>query len=169
MFVESWIEDQARRAYHAPEDGKKYVVEHDAPRALDWEVAGLVYTPPDRVAPPVVFVNAGEHHVEGLHSSAEFHWPQNSSTVRPYRLAPYDELYRVPIASSNKTASIFNSNNDQQVLGADRMEKYIFMWIGTDDAGHPRRNDEILLHFDQSHWMDPQNYSRYLRLPPGVL
>jgi hypothetical protein len=43
------------------------------------------------------------------------------------------------------------------------------MFIGTDDAGHPRRDDEILLHFDQSHWKDPDNYQKHLRLPPGIL
>ena len=89
--------------------------------------------------------------------------------MRPYRLAAYDELTAAPIVGSGETAAIFNAANDEQVWGADRLERFIFMWIGTDDAGHPRRDDQILLHFDQSRWKDPENYHRYLRLPPGVL
>ncbi|MEQ9410087.1 MAG: hypothetical protein RIK87_20290 [Fuerstiella sp.] len=34
---------------------------------------------------------------------------------------------------------------------------------------HPRRNDQILLRFDQAAWMDPYLFFRYLRLPPDVL
>jgi len=38
-----------------------------------------------------------------------------------------------------------------------------------DDASHPRANDQIKLHFDQSTWGDTTIYERFLRLPPGAL
>ncbi len=170
VFAESWVEAAAKQFYGTPLKKKKFSLEKNAPRKIDWEVAGVVHSPPDTVAPPVAFVSAGEHRVVGLHSAAEFVLPVDGISVRQYRLAPYAELYQVPVNGTAGYESIFNAGNDHQVFGGDRkLEKYIFMWIGTDDAGHPRRNDEILLHFDQSHWMDPTNYERYLRLPPGVL
>ena len=64
---------------------------------------------------------------------------------------------------------MFNSGNDQQIFGAERLERFIFAIIGTDDAGHPGRNDRILLRFDQSAWMDSNLFNRYLQLPPGIL
>jgi hypothetical protein len=41
--------------------------------------------------------------------------------------------------------------------------------MGVDDAGHPRANDQIKMHFDQSTWSDPTIYEHNLRLPPGTL
>ncbi|HUY33027.1 MAG TPA: hypothetical protein VMV69_09615 [Pirellulales bacterium] len=169
VFVESVVEAEARRVYGQPVKGKKFAVEKPASMALDWEVAGEVRTPPDGPCAPVVFVSGGEHRVVGLQSSAGFRWPDPARTVWPYRLAGYRELMAAPVDDGAETAPIFNSNDDQQVWGADRMERFIFMWIGTNDAGHPRRDDQILLHFDQSKWRNPQNYQRYLRLPPGTL
>lgn len=173
VFVEQWVEEAARQHFGPPESGKNYSVEHKIPFAFDWEVAGTVTNSPNSPVRPAVFVSAGEHKVKGFHSSAGFQWPSEGLTV-PYRLAPYNELLAVPVSGETenqdqRVASIFNSGNDHQVWGADRMEKYIFMFIGTDDAGHPRRDDEILLHFDQSHWKDPENYQKHLRLAPGTL
>lgn len=168
VFAEAWVESASQQAYGPPVEGKHYSLERKTPFKLDWEVAGVVNTPHQDPTRPTIFVSAGEHRNIGLHSSATFHWPIGNDSVRQYRLASYQELLAVPIAGTTQTASIFNPQNDQQVLGADRLEKYIFMWIGTDDAGHPRRDDEILLHFDQSEWSDPTNYERYLRLPPGL-
>ncbi len=168
-FVEQRVESAAWQTLGPPESGKTFATERNVPRVIDWEVAGVVNTPSDVAAPPVLFVSAGEHRMQGVQSSAHFNWPTDPSLVRPYRLADYRELDTVQIAGTPQLASIFNPDNDEQVLGADRLEKYIFMWIGTDDAGHPRKNDEILLHFDQSRWMDPDIYERFLRLPPGLL
>ncbi len=168
-FVEDRVEAAAREYFGPPERGKHFSVEKNVPGRIDWEVAGLVDTPTYEPVGPVVFVSAGEHRVQGLHSANGFRWPENAQAVVPYRLADYRELLSVPIAGTSELGSIFNAADDQQVFGADRLERFIFMWIGTDDAGHPRRNDQILLHFDQSAWMDPTNYNRYLRLPPGLL
>jgi hypothetical protein len=169
VFAESWVETATAQAYGPPESGKHFSLEKNSSMKLDWEVAGLVETPRAKPTRPVIFVSAGEHRNIGLHSAASFNWASAGGRVRPYRLAPYYELTTASIAGTGQQASIFNAENDQQVLGADRLEKYIFMWIGTDDAGHPRRDDEILLHFDQAHWNDPANYNNYLRLPPGLL
>jgi len=169
VFAESWVETSAIQAYGPPERGKHFSLEKNSSMKLDWEVAGLVNTPRDMPTRPVVFVSAGEHRNIGIHSASSFNWAASSNRTRPYRLAPYQELTSVPIAGTVQQASIFNAENDQQVLGADRLEKYIFMWIGTDDAGHPRRDDEILLHFDQAQWNDPANFQNYLRVPPGLL
>lgn len=133
---------------------------------FDFEVAGIVATPGNHAAPPVVFISSGEHKVLGLHSSAALKWPSGPDAIHGYRLADYHELQSLPVAGSQATHSMFNEFNDQQVWGAERMERFIFMWIGTDDAGHPRRNDQLLLHFDQSAWMDPDLFHHYLRLPP---
>jgi hypothetical protein len=170
VFAEAWVENAARQSYGPPLKGKKFALERNAPMKTDWEVAGVVNSPSGHVAPPVVFASTGEHRVQGLFSSVGFVPPSDPIMSRTYRLAPYFELLQVPVAGTEQFSTIFDETNDHQVYGADRtLEKYIFVWIGTDDAGHPRRNDEILLHFDQSHWMDPGIYERYLRLPAGVL
>ena len=169
VFVEQRVESEAWQTVGPPESGKTFATERSIPRMFDWEVAGVVNTPKATVAPPVLFVSAGEHHMQGVQSSANFQWPVDGSRVRPYRLADYRELDTVQIDGTPRLGSIFNPEDDGQVWGADRLEKYIFMWIGTDDAGHPRKNDNILLHFDQSRWMDPNIYQQYLRLPPGLL
>lgn len=165
VFAERRVEEASRATWGPPERGKTYSLEKNIPLQFDFEVAGLVDTPLDRPAPPVVFISSGEHKVLGLQSSADLNWEAVRDGVRSYHLADYRELESVPIAGTDRRGSIFNPGNDQQVWGADRAERYIFMWIGTDDAGHPRRNDQILLHFDQSRWMDPQLFWHYLRMP----
>lgn len=170
VFAEAWVEGAARQAHGPPLPKKIFAIERPVGMKIDWEVAGLVRSPSGVIVPPVQFVSAGDHRTVGLHSSVDLNVRDNRQHVRPYRLAPYDDLDRVPLGRTGQAATIFDAKNNHQVFGAERrLEDAIFMWIGTDDAGHPRRNDEILLHFDQSHWMDPDNYDRYLRLPPGVL
>jgi len=167
VFVEQRLEEASRASFGPPEHGKKYSIEKNISFGFDFEVAGIVETPDDSPAAPVVFISSGEHKVQGLHSSAGLHWPTDTAAVHKYRLADYEELNSVPIAGSQSSGPVFNGLDDQQVYGAERMERFLFMWIGTDDAGHPRRNDRILLHFDQSAWMDPNLFHHYLRLPPG--
>jgi len=169
VFVEKRLENASRQHFGPPERDKEYSVAKRMPFRFDFEVAGLVDTPYEVPAPPVVFVSSGEHKVLGLHSSAMLNWPQRRGAVVSYRLADYRELSAIPIANEGTTHSMFNSANDQQVLGAQRLERFIFAAVGTDDAGHPRRNDQILLHFDQSAWMDPNLFFRYLRIPPAML
>jgi hypothetical protein len=171
VFVESWVEEESQRHFGSPESGKTFSVERNISHGFDWEIAGTLDDNPNSPTRPVVFVNAGEHKVKGFHTSANLQLPADSD-ITSYRLAPYGELESVPVVGGGdvlRFASIFNPKNDQQVWGADRMEKYLFMFIGTDDAGHPRRDDEILLHFDQSHWKDPNAYETHLRLAPGTL
>lgn len=63
----------------------------------------------------------------------------------------------------------YGSNDVDKKYSVDkhvRMERFIFMGIGTDDAGHPRGNDAILLHVDQSARMAPKPVSKQRRLPP---
>ena len=165
VFVERRLEEARCACFGPPERGKRYSIEKKIPLGFDFEVAGLVDSSYDHPAPPVVFISSGEHKVLGLHSSASLQWPSDPDAVSTYQLADYQELQSVPVSGTQDARSIFNESNDQQVWGADRMERFIFMWIGTDDAGHPRRNDEILLHFDQASWMDPNLFHKYLRLP----
>lgn len=169
VFMESRVEAAAAQYFGPPQRKKEYAVERNVLAKIDWEVAGLVDTPVEQPTRPVLFTSAGEHRWVGLYSSAHLRLPDDGRYVVPYRLADYGELQAVPVAGTGETGSIFNAADDQQVFGADRLERFIFMWIGTDDAGHPRRNDQILLHFDQSSWSDPTIYHRYLRLPPGIL
>ena len=169
VFVEKRVENASQQYFGAPVDDKEYSVGRSIPFQFDFEVAGLVDTPDQSPAPPVVFVGSGDHKVLGLHSSASLNWAQREGAVAGYRLADYDELSALPVAHEGTVHSMFNRANDQQVFGAQRLERFLFAPIGTDDAGHPRRNDQILLHFDQSAWMDPNLFFRYLRLPPNML
>ena len=106
------------------------------------------------------------HSIDSTKAYRYLKWPSINNQVVDYRLADYSELKNLPYGNNGNTHSMFNPNNDQQVYGAERLERYIFWVIGTDDAGHPRRNDQILLHFDQSRWKDPALFNHYLRLPP---
>ncbi len=169
VFVEKRVEDLSREYFGPPVGNKQYSVARPIPFQFDFEVAGLVDSPYQTPAPPVVFVSSGEHKVLGLHSSAGLRWPQQDGAVVRYRLADYRELSARPVVHEGQVHSMFDSSDDQQVLGAQRLERFVFAAIGTGDAGHPRRNDKILLHFDQSAWMDPDLFSRYLRIPPGLL
>jgi len=168
VFVERWLEDEAARSYGAPEKGKTYVVERTLKTSLAWEVAGLVDEPRGQPRRPVVFIKAGDHKVLGLGSTARMRVPRGADT-RPYELVDYSELYSLPIEGSAETAPFFDMKEGGKVYGAQRKERFIFTLIGVDDAGHPRANDHIKLHFDQSIWSDPTIYERFLRLPPGVL
>jgi hypothetical protein len=168
VFVERWVDDSAARAFGPAEQGKKYAVERTVKDAIDWEVAGVVDEPRDRPRRPVVFIKAGDHKVIGMGSAARLRVPPGAD-VRPYELADYAELYSLPVADSQERSPFFDLGQGGKVWGAERKERFIFSWIGVDDAGQPRANNQIKLHFDQSTWSDPTIYERFLRLPPGVL
>jgi len=168
VFVERWLEDGAAAAYGAPEKGKKYAVERTIKDSIDWEVAGLVEEPRDQPRRPVVFIKAGDHKVMGLGSTARLRVPPGSD-VRPYQLAEYSELYSLPVEESQDRAPFFDLKQGGKVYGAERKERFLFSIIGVDDAGHPRANDQIKMHFDQSTWGDPTIYEHHLRLPAGSL
>ncbi len=168
VFVERWLEDAAAARYGPPEKGKKYAVERTIKDSIDWEVAGVVEEPRDRPARPVVFVKAGDHKVLGLGSTARLRVPAGAD-VRPYELADYSELYTLSVQGGTDRAPFFDLGAGGKVYGAERKERFIFTLIGVDDAGHPRANDQIKLHFDQSTWGDSTIYTKYLRLPDGAL
>jgi hypothetical protein len=75
----------------------------------------------------------------------------------------------VKVANETQTAPFFDVGSGGKVWGAQRKERFIFSIMGVDDAGHPRANDQIKLHFDQSTWDDTTIYERFLRLPPQLL
>ncbi len=131
-------------------------------------MAGVVEEPRDRPGRPVVFIKAGDHKVLGLGSTARLRVPPGAD-VRPYELAEYSDLYSLPIEGEGGVAPFFDLNQGGKVYGAQRKERFIFSLIGVDDAGHPRANDQIKMHFDQSTWGDPTIYAKYLRLPDGAL
>jgi hypothetical protein len=167
VFVEGWVEQGASTTFGPPEQGKKHAVERTVKGGVDWEVAGVVDEPRDKPRRPVVFLKAGDHKVLGVGSAARLRVPTGADT-RPYELVEYSELYSVPVAGS-APAPFFDLDNGGKVWGAQRKERFVFSLIGVDDAGQPRANDQIKLHFDQSTWSDPTIYERFLRLPPGVL
>jgi hypothetical protein len=168
VFVEKWIEDAAVHVYGQPESGKKYAVEKSVKDAIDWEVAGVVDSPRDQPCRPVVFIQAGNHHVIGMGSMARLRVPPGAD-VRPYALTDYADLYAVAVADSQERAPFFDVGKGGKVWGAERKERFIFTLAGVDAAGQPRANDQIKLHFDQSTWSDPIIYVKFLRLPPGTL
>jgi hypothetical protein len=75
----------------------------------------------------------------------------------------------VRVAGETATAPFFDMDSGGKVWGAQRKERFIFSVLGVDDAGHPRANDQIKLHFDQSTWDDTSIYEKFLRLPAGTL
>lgn len=168
VFVEHWLDEAAGRAYGPPEPGKKFAVEQTVKDAIDWEVAGAIDEPKDGPRRPVVFLKAGDHKVIGMGSAARLRVPPGAD-VRPYDLADYAELYSLAVADGPERAPFFDVGKGGKVWGAERKERFIFSWVGVDDAGQPRANDQIKLHFDQSTWSDPTIYERFLRLPAGVL
>jgi hypothetical protein len=168
VFVERWLEDGAAHDFGPPEKGKKYAVERAVKDSISWEVAGVVDDPHDQPRRPVVFIQAGDHKVLGLGSTARLRVPRGAD-VRPYALADYSELYSLPVEGGADRAPFFDLGKGGKVYGAERKERFIFSFIGVDDAGHPRANDQIKMHFDQSTWGDPTIYERFLRLPPGAL
>jgi hypothetical protein len=139
------------------------------PDAINWEVAGLVDEPHDRPRRPVVFLKAGEHKVIGLGSAARLRVPADAEK-HPYVTTSYADLYEVPVDNRAERAAFFDMENGGKVRGAERRgERFLFSFAGVDDAGQPRADDQIRLHFDQSTWGDPTIYGKYLRLPPGTL
>jgi hypothetical protein len=168
VFIEHWLEERTAQTFGSPEKDKKYVVERTVKDSIDWEVAGVVDEPRDQPRRPVVFIKAGDHKVLGMGSAARLRVPKEAE-VHPYALADYSELYSVPVAGTHEKAPFFDLGKGGKVWGAERKERFIFSWMGVDDAGHPRANDQIKLHFDQSTWSDPTIYEQYLRLPPGTL
>jgi hypothetical protein len=168
VFVADRIEKSAAEVFGAPEKGKKFSVERTLGDDIDWEVAGVVTEPPERPRRPVVFLKAGDHKVIGMGTAARLRLP-TGNLQHPYTLADYSELYSVPVAGTTEKAPFFDLGKGGKVWGAERKERFIFGLAGVDDAGQPRANDQIKLHFDQSTWSDVTLYQRYLRLPDGSL
>ena len=169
MFVQKWIEDKARDVYGPPEKDKKYCVEHNVKDAIHWEVAGLVDEPREQPRRPVVFLKAGDHHVIGMGSAARLRMPP-IALQHKYEMTSYAELYETPVDGTTERAGFFDMKNGGKVRGGERRkEKFLMSFIGVDDAGRPRADDQIKLHFDQDDWNNPAIYSKYLRLPPGTL
>jgi hypothetical protein len=167
-FVPRWVEEEAAHAAGPPEKGKKYSVERTVKSSIDWEVAGVVEEVRDKPRRPVVFIKAGDHKVIGMGSASKLRVPSGAD-VRPYALVEYDELYSLPVADSKERQPFFDVGQGGKVWGAERKERFLMSLVGVDDAGHPRANNQIKLHFDQSTWSDPTIYEKFLRLPPGTL
>ncbi len=168
VFVEHWLEEAAKQKFGAPEKEKTYAVERTNEEGIDWEVAGLVDEPREQPRRPVVFIKAGDHKVIGMGSAARLRVPPKAD-IHPYALTEYSDLYEVSVDGSAEHAPFFDVGHGGKVWGAQRKERFIMKWVGVDDAGQPRANDQIKLHFDQSTWSDPTVYARCLRLPPGTL
>jgi hypothetical protein len=168
VFVQRRVEESAGQAFGGPEKGKKYTVERSVEDALDWEVAGIVDEPADQPSRPVVILKAGDHKVLGVGSSARLR-VASGADVRNYTLTDYADLYAVVVGSGPERAPFFDTGHGGKVWGAERKERFIFSFIGVDDAGQPRSLDQVKLHFDQSTWSDPTIYDRFLRLAPGTL
>jgi hypothetical protein len=168
VFVQHWIEDAAMKTFGPKDTKKDFYVERYVEDSINWEVAGIVDEPHDRPRRPVVFLKAGDHKVIGLGSAARLRVPQNSD-VRRYAVTDYSALYSVAVVGSQDRAPFFDMDKGGKVWGAERKERFLFSLVGVDGAGHPRANDQIKMHFDQSTWSDPTIYERFLRLPPGTL
>ncbi|MGH7168720.1 MAG: hypothetical protein ACRELG_00385 [Gemmataceae bacterium] len=169
VFVEKHLEDAARQTFGVPEPDKKYCVEKTLKDDIDWEVAGIVEEPRDGPRRPVVFLKAGEHKVIGLGSAARLRVPTNAK-AHAYDMVPYTDLYKVVVDGDRREAPFFDLGNGGKVYGAERKkEKLLMSFAGVDNAGQPRADDQIKMHFDQSTWGDPSVYGKYLRLPPGTL
>jgi len=168
VFVERWVENAAAKSIGAPEKAKKYAVERKVKDSISWEVAGVVEETREQPRRPVIFIQAGDHKVLGLGSTARLRVPPGAD-VRPYQLGEYSELYALPVEGGQDKAPFFDMGKGGKVYGAERKERFIMKLIGVDDAGQPRANDQIKLHFDQSTWSDPTIYERFLRLPEGAL
>ncbi len=167
-FVPRWLEEAARENYGPPEPKKKFSIERSVKDSVDWEVAGVVDGPRDRPRRPVVFLKAGDHKVIGLGSAARLR-PAPAEKTQRYELTSYADLYAVAVDGSGERAGFFDMDNGGKVRGAERKEKFLLSLVGVDAAGHPRADDQIKMHFDESTWGDPTIYAKYLRLPPGTL
>jgi len=84
-------------------------------------------------------------------------------------LAEYSELYAVRVAGEAAAAPFFDMGSGGKVWGGAAEGAVHLLGPGVDDAGHPRANDQIKLHFDQSTWDDTTIYEKFLRLPAGTL
>jgi hypothetical protein len=169
VFVERWVEDAARATFGPPEAKKKYCVERTVKDSISWEVAGVVDEPREQPRRPVVFLKAGDHKVIGMGSAARLRVP-SAAEKHPYEMASYADLYAIQVDGGGASAPFFDMDNGGKVRGAERRkEKFFLTFIGVDAAGQPRADDQIKMHFDESTWSDPTIYSRYLRLPPGIL
>lgn len=167
VFVSKWVEEAASAAYRGPESDKKYAVERNVKDAIDWEVAGVVDESRDRPGRPVVFVKAGDHKVLGVGSAARLQIPKQAD-VHAYALADYRDLYSVSVENSKgEKAPFFDERG--KVWGAERRERFVLAFTGMSDAGTPRANDQIRLHYDQSAWDDANIYANFLRLPPQLV
>ncbi len=167
VFVSKWVEEAASAAYHGPETDKKYAVERNVKDAIDWEVAGVVDESRDRPGRPVVFVKAGDHKVLGVGSAARLQIPKQAE-AHTYALADYRDLYLLNVENSKgEKAPFFDEQG--KVWGADRRERFVLAFTGMADAGTPRANDHIRLHYDQSAWDDANSYANFLRLPPQLV
>lgn len=169
VFLPRRLEMGAREAYGTPQQGKKYCAERVVENAVDWEVAGLVDEPPDQPRRPVVFLKAGDHKVIGMGSTARLRMPAEKYST-PYEMTSYADLYAVAIDGTQETAAFFDMDAGGKVRGGERKrERFLMSFIGVEDAGRPRTDDQIKLHFDQSTWNDPTAYGKFLRLAPGAL
>jgi hypothetical protein len=168
VFVERWVEDAAKKEFGPPEKDKKFSAERSVKDAIDWEVAGVVDEPREQPRRPVVFLKAGDHRVIGMGSAARLRIPSAAAPLR-YELASYGDLYHVAVDATNEQAGFFDMDDGGKVRGGERRkERFLMTFIGVDDAGRPRADDQIKLHFDQASWNDPTIYGKYLRLPPGA-
>jgi hypothetical protein len=169
VFVQKWIEDRAQQHFGPPEKDKKFCVERNVKDAIHWEVAGVVQELRDEPRRPVVFLKAGDHRVIGMGSAGRLRIPLPAVQHR-YEMLSYAELYEVAVDGANERAGFFDMQNGGKVRGGERRkEKFLMTFLGVDDAGRPRADNQIKLHFDQDDWKNPAIYSKYLRLPPGVL
>jgi hypothetical protein len=168
VFVQRRLEEAASQIYGGKDKRMDYAIERYVEDSISWEVAGLVDEPIDQPRRPVVFLKAGNHRVIGMGSASRLRVPPETD-VRHYALTEYSGLYSVQVVGTDRRAPFFDLDNGGKVWGAQRKERFIFSLIGVDDAGQPRANDQIKLHFDQSTWSDPTIYEKYLRLPPGTL
>lgn len=168
IFIEKWVENGAKAAYGPPEGGKNYSIERAVKSSISWDVGGLIDEPRDKPRRPVVFVQAGDHKVIGAGSASRLRIPKGTA-VRPYTLASYEALYTIGVDGGGE-APFFDMENGAKVRGAERKkEKFLLGFAGVDSAGQPRADDQIKMHFDESTWGDPTIYTKYLRLPEGVL
>jgi hypothetical protein len=169
VFAQRWVEEASAKAYGPPEPKMKFAIERDVKGGVNWEVAGLVDEPRDRPSRPVVFLKAGDHKVIGMGSQARLRMPAEQFR-RPYQMASYADLYTVTVDGSTEQAGFFDMKNGGKVRGGERKkERFLLTMIGVDDAGRPRADGAIKMHFDEADWGDPTIYNRYLRLPPGLV
>ena len=85
-------------------------------------------------------------------------------------MTSYADLYTVTIDGTRESAAFFDMEAGGKVRGGERKgERFLMSVLGVDDAGRPRADDQIKLHFDQSTWNNPTAYTKFLRLPPGTL